>query len=415
MICGCGRAVTAPAGPVPRTATLVAPNPARRPVTRADLDAALAAVRAAPRSSTGYVRLADTYLALGQLADGANALRQAAALDPQSETPLIDLARLYKQAGRYEDRECNVLRRLIALRTTNALVYLRLGQIYVGLSWVDQARPLLDTALQLDPNSTAAQVEIGHCQFLSGKTDQAIAQLLAMHRKAPDSSIAANLLAQYYLATHDYQAAETALRETLRFQPKDRDLQVELAFVLMQQNRPTVLAEAVALLKGVAGSGQRQLEAYAWLGRISEGQNRTEEAIAYYQKAVELQPEFENVSLALGRLLVRQGKRQEGERLVNFYQVIKKNSAEFALARELLQQHPDDASAHAKVATWYTRLKEYPNAIMELNRVLELRPGDSSARRQLADALAATGRLSEAKALWSSAQSAGRPMRGAAN
>ncbi|MCW3055345.1 MAG: Tetratricopeptide repeat [Chthonomonadales bacterium] len=377
-------------------------------VTQQDLDAALAAVRAAPRSSAAYLRLGDIYMALGLAADGANALRRAAALDPQSEPPLLALARLYKEMGRYEDRESKVLLRLIALHTQNALVYLRLGQIYMGLNWLEPARPLLEKSLKLNPNSTAGQIEMAHYLFLRGNANQAISQLQTLHIKAANDVVVANLLGQYYLAMHNYTAAETALRETLHLQPADRDLEVELAFVLMQQNRPAVLPEAIALLQGVAASGRRQVEAYTWLGRIYENQNRTAEAITSYEKAVQLQPSFENVSMALGRLYLRQGKKQEGERLVHFYQQIKQNSADYALARELLAQHPDDANAHAKVAGWYMRMKEYPNAISEWKKVLELRPGDAPARQQLITALSGTGRVTEAQELHTSAPSTKR-------
>src|SRR5262249_12371816 len=154
--------------------------------------------------------------------------------------------------------------------------------------------------------------------------------------------------------------------------------------VLMQQNRPEVLPEAISLLQGVIASGQRQVEGYTWLGRIYENQNRIEDAIANYQKAVNIQPTSENVSLALGRIYIRQGTTQEGQRWVHFYQEIRWNSSEYSFPRELLQQHPNDAAPHARVGRWYMRLKEYPNAIIEWNRVLELRPGDASARKHLA-------------------------------
>jgi len=405
-LCGCSHPAEVRARPTSPPPTPVALPPVARPVTRQDLDAALQAVRAAPRGSAAYLRLGDAYLALGQVADGANALRRAAELDPQSQPPLVALARLYKEAGGYEDRECNVLRRLVALRTQNSLVYLRLGQNYLELNWLEPARPLLETSLKLDPNSTAGQMEMAHYLFQSGNPNQAISQMQAIHRKATDDAVAANLLGQYYLAMHKYPAAETVLRETLRLQPSDRDLQVELAFVLMQQNRPEVLPEAIALLQGVIASGQRQVEAYTWLGRIYENQNRTEEAIAAYQNAVRLQSSFENVSMALGRLYLKQGKTQEGERLVHFYQEIKQNSAAYSFARELLAQHPNDAAAHARVAAWYMRLKQYPHAIVEWKRVLELRPGDASARRQLITTLLAMGRVTEAKELRASAPSA---------
>src|SRR5579862_7685334 len=302
-LCGClhpaevrTSAVSPPSPPPP-----AAPPSVARPVARQDLDAARQAVRSAPRSSAAYLRLGDAYLALGEVAEGANALRRAAELDSQSQPPLLELARLYKESGRYQDRECNVLRRLIALRTQDSVVYLRLGQIYLDLNWLASSKPLLETSVKLDPNSTAGQIEMAHYHFQTGNANLAISQMRAVHSKVVDDTVAANLLGQYYLAMHNYPAAEAVLRETLRLQPSDRDLQVELAFVLIQENRPEVLLEAIALLQGVIASGKRQVEAYTWLGRIYENQSRTEEAVAAYQKAVQLQPSFENVSQALGR------------------------------------------------------------------------------------------------------------------
>ena len=423
-VCGCShpaevhlRSASPPTPSPPVTAPSVAKpiisqdfdavlQPIARPVTHQDLDAALQAVRAAPRSSAAYLRLGDAYLTLGQGADGANALRRAAELAPQSQPPLVALAGLYKHAGGYEDRECIVLRRLVALHTQNPVVYLRLGQIYLELNWLKQARPLLETSLKLNPKSTPGQLEMAHYLFQSGNATQAISQMKAIHRKALDDAVAANLLGQYYLAMHNFAAAETVLRETLRLKPSDSDLQVELAFVLMQQNRPDVLPEAVTLLREVLASGRRQVEAYTWLGRIYENQNRTEEAVASYQNAVRIQASFENVSMALGRLYMKQGKTQEGERLIHFYQEIKQNSGAYALARELLAQHPNDATAHAKMAEWYLRLKEYPNALIEWKRALELHPGDVSARRQLIATLSAMGRVTEARELGASTPSA---------
>lgn len=411
-LCGCAYRAAAPTRPASPPPTHVASPPVSRPVTRQDLDAALKGVRAAPHSSTAYLRLGDTCLALGQVAPGANALRRAAELDPQSQTPLLALARLYKGAAGYEDRECNVLRRLIALHTQNPVVYLRLGQIYLGLNWLEPARPLLEKSLKLDPGSRPAQIEMAHYLFLRGNANQAISQLQAIHLKAADDPVVTNILGQYYLAMHNYSAAEAVLRETLRSQSSDPDLQVELAFVLMQENRPEVLPEAVTLLRAVIASGQRQVEAYTWLGRIYENQNRPREAIASYETAVRLQPSFENVSMALGRLYVRQGKTKEGERLLHFYQEIKQNSADFSFARELVAQHPNDADAHAKVAAWYSRLRENSNAVLEWKKVLELRPGDTVARQQLSTALSAMGRATEAREMIAAAPPANKRRRG---
>ena len=60
-------------------------------------------------------------------------------------------------------------------------------------------------------------MEMAHYLFQSGNPNKAISQMQAIHRKAADDAVAANLLGQYYLAMHNYAAAETVLRDLSDF------------------------------------------------------------------------------------------------------------------------------------------------------------------------------------------------------
>ncbi len=404
---GCAPHVVArprPAAPLLETAAAPVATP---PVTQRDLTAAQQAVRAHPRDSQAYVRLGEVCLTLGQVAEGATALRQAAQLAPQSQAPFMALARLYQETG-YLDHECDVLRHLVALRSRDPGVYLELGNIYMRLDWLTQAQPLLAEALKLAPDKADEPLEMGRYLLLHGDTLQAAHLLEAEHRRFPADPAVTDLLAQCYFAMNVYPQAEAVARETLRLRPNDPNVQLPLAYSLMKENRPEALPEAITRLQNVIQSGQRLSEAYTWLGHIYQTQGRTEAAVAAYENALRLEPSFENLALALGQLYLRQGRNQEGERLIRFYQMVNHNFVAFSAAQAVVKHAPDDPNAHLQVGIWYVRLQKYPEAIMEFKRALELRPNDTAARRQLMTALQASGQRSEAKALLASAATPSR-------
>lgn len=377
----------------------VAPTPPPVP----DLTTARRAVRAQPGSSRAHLDLGQACLAAGRIPVGAKELRAAARLDPRSQPAYQALADLY-QAGGYLDRETDALRHLSDLGSADPMTYVRLGQIYMQLGWLKQAGFALQRAERLAPTRPEVTLEMARFEFERGQTTAAIHRLQEAGRRHSDSIDIVVRLAQYMMANRQTSEAEVLLRTALQAQPHDPQLEPLLAYCLLQIGDKPHLSEAVILLREVQQRQEQQnqkasVESYSWLGRAYERLERPSDAAVAYEHAVQLDPTFEKISYVLGQIYVRQGRRQEGARLLEFYDGITRNTQAYGAARSQLQLQPDDPSALRAVAAWDLRLQAYSQAIMEYKRLLALRPADAAARAGLSKALLATGRRTEARAV----------------
>jgi Flp pilus assembly protein TadD len=372
--------------------------PAAPVFTAADLAAAQQAARAAPRSSDARFQLAKVCIALGNMPEGAAALREAVRLNPRSEPALRTLSQLYQQSG-YLDREIDTLRQLTTLPSQNARDYMRLEAIYFQLNWIDRTDPLLERAERLNPGAPDIAAARARLYFMQTETERAITTLQNAHRQHPENAEVAGLMAQYMMTVERRAEAEAVVREGLRLSADDRALNLLLAYILVRVGDPARLQEAVAILQQVQQKGPPDAEVYCHLGNAYGALHRTAEATAAYENALRFDPTFENVAFALGQLYLRQGRTAEGMRLVNFHARVKRNTQVYLRAYEILRANLNDPNAHLDVARWNMKTHNYPVAVVECRRVLELRPPDREAQQGLRAALQRAGRTQEADAL----------------
>jgi tetratricopeptide (TPR) repeat protein len=363
-----------------------------------DLDTARRVAKANPNSGRAHLELGEACLAQQRVPEGLAELQKAIQLDPHSETAYRVMAQLY-QSVNYLDRETDMLLRLVGLHTRDQIVYLRLGEIYLRLGWLDRAEDVLQQAVRIAPGQPQPQMELAQCRFARGKTVEAIQILQEMHRQHPELSEATSLLGQYLLAADRGAEAEALLRQALQNHPGDRVLEPLLVNCLLRRGDNARLPEVIALLKEIILRGPAKAEYYCWLGRAYERSNRPADATVAYQHAVKLDPAFENTTLALGRLYLRQERQAEGRQLIRYYTAIRQNSNDYNIARERIRLDPRDGEAHYRVAMWDLRVRAYPVAIMEFERTLQLRPRDAAALKGLHQALLASGRSTEARSL----------------
>jgi tetratricopeptide (TPR) repeat protein len=385
----------------PAAATVQIPpssTPAAPVYSAADLAAAQQAARAAPGSSEARFRLAKVCIALGNVPDGVAALREAVRLNPRSEPALRTLSRLYQQIGCL-DSEIDTLRQLTALPSQDYRDYLRLEAIFYQLSWIDRTGPLLERAQRLAPDAPEIALAQASLSFLRGETAQAISTLQNSHRQHPENAEVVGLMAQYMMTVERRAEAESAAREGLRRAADDRALKLLLAYILLRGGDTARLQEAVTILQQVMQQGAPDAEIYCRLGQVYGALHRTDEATAAYENALRLDPTFENVAFALGQLYLRQGRTAEGTRLVNFHARVKRNTQDYLRAYEILRANRNDPNAHLSVARWNMKTHNYPVAVVEFRRILELRPQEREARQGLRAALQRAGRAQEADAL----------------
>jgi tetratricopeptide (TPR) repeat protein len=116
-------------------------------------------------------------------------------------------------------------------------------------------------------------------------------------------------------------------------------------------------------------------------GQKAAHENKIDEAVQAYRRALEIYPNFAEAYEALGTVYMDQQNWPEAEE--NLKKSIELNS--------------QFASAHTALGALYNRTERAPEAVPELERSLELNPNSWQAHFELAQALLATGKAEEAE------------------
>jgi tetratricopeptide (TPR) repeat protein len=153
-----------------------------------------------------------------------------AQLDPDNE---IINAKFYfnygvtaEQAGLYE-KAADLLRKAIAFDPANAAE----AYNYLGYMWadhnmhLDEAREMIQRALQIEPNNGSYLDSLGWVEFRQGKFDQALADLLlAVKNLDREDPIVFEHIGDTYFKLHRVPEALQAWQKALALDPKNKNL-----------------------------------------------------------------------------------------------------------------------------------------------------------------------------------------------
>jgi tetratricopeptide (TPR) repeat protein len=120
--------------------------------------------------------------------------------------------------------------------------------------------------------------------------------------------------------------------------------------------------------------------AYNNLGIVLTGKANVNEAVANYQKSLELDPNYAQAHYNLGNALLEQGEIAQA----------------FTHSQKALALAPWDADAHVAAGNVLLAKGDFDTAIAHYTKAVELRPDDSTAHYNLGNALQQTNRIDEA-------------------
>ncbi len=397
------------------------------------------AVSNAPDDARLELLLARTAQAIGNVSVAEASYQQAARLDPQSLDATRGLAEMAISRKDYTQLT-ELAEKSIASHPDAADGYVWRGSVEGSQQQLEKAEADFQTALKKDPNNAAAMLDLGEIELQQKHTAQGRALLEQALEKNPTMIAALNILVSADLQDKQPEKALARVQAQIAKVPNNPAMYTDLARLQLQMKdfagaqasaqhalqidknfSPAVEAYSQAEL----ATGNTDAAIVAWqnwsiehptdaraqtlLGTLEETKGDTNKALAFYKKALQLDPAQAIAANNLAFLMVENGENTDVA--LSYAQTARSamptapNTADtlawvyyhkgtYSLARDLLQDAvkaaPDDASIHYHLGMTLTKIGDKSGATAELKKATELAPNTQTAK-QASDALSHLG------------------------
>ena len=344
-----------------------------------DLDGAIAALlRAAtldPSSAEISAELSSLYGRQSRIKEAMAAGEQALKIDPDNVTANRVLGTLYanlvqsSQPGAPLDRE-NTERAIRYLEKSNVDgavgVQLLLGRMYLRMGTWDKAIGIFSKLVEDEPDFTEAVSSLVQAYRGAGRQQDAIKLLRDQADTSAQLSIA---LGELYEGEGRWADAAEAYGRASQRRPRDLDLKVQWATVLLREGNISAVAQARSLLNAVTAENPSHVHALYLLVQVERQMANTAGAEALALQIVQADPRGVWGQYALAQ--VATDKK-------NYRKVIDTLEPLVAGwdARSDQGQGLNPARLYEQLGGAYLGLKHYDKAIDQLQRALATAPND---------------------------------------
>jgi len=298
----------------------------------------------------------------------------------QADAEVLDLLGQAYSLNGQPAQAVQTLERASALAPGNAGILMRLASVRMAAGDSAGAANDLQHSLEIAPNSTDAAEALVTAALSAGDIDKATLALAQVKRQEGDSEAVGNLGGMIRMAQVDLDGAADVFRDTIKRFPKSTQARINLARVLMVQNKPK---EAAQLLKEVLQQEPTNLAALTTMVPILLAEGDKQQAVAAMETAHGANPLNPSVTAALARLMIQTNESQKALDLVNA------NLKERGTNTQLL----------AMQARLELILGHNDAARDSYRHILDLEPGNLEIRRDLANQLVAANDTEAAKSV----------------
>ncbi len=298
-----------------------------------------------------YEELATVYGRSEFVSKAIDEYRAALAADPSSEFLNSELAELYAKTGRIRDAVLEA-QEILKRDPNNIEAHRLLGRIYL--------RSLGD-------------VQAGQSQSVLKLTIEQFEELARLEPKNVENHL---LLGRLYRLNNDLLKAEGAFKKAVEVQPDAEEAVTSLAFLYNEEGDSK---RAIAVLEAVPEVA-RSAKIYAALGYTQEQQKNYKQAVAAYEKAVELDRENLDALRGLAQNLAYDNRPEEA---LEHYQAI-------------AEADPQDPQSYLRMADIYRRMGKFGPATENLKKAAGLVPDSLEVAYNIALVYEAQGRYEDA-------------------
>ncbi|HTU23366.1 MAG TPA: tetratricopeptide repeat protein, partial [Gemmataceae bacterium] len=261
----------------------------------------------------------------------------------------------------------------LAVRKQSAAAHMSLAIALYDSKALDEAIAEYREALSIEKDFLLAHYNLGNALKDKGQIDAALAEYRETIRLKPTYVEAYNNLGALLSDVGRLDEACDVFRKAIEIKADHASSHYNLAVALMRLQR---LDEALAACqKAVYYEGNAGY--YNALGQLLEKKDRDTDALAAYQKAIELDKNFSPPHYNLGQLYLRLGKTKQGQ----------------AELEEALHLQPKDATAWFELGMTALGQNETGKAVAAFRKVVVIEPKNVKGWLKLGTALARDGQL----------------------
>src|SRR6266851_196663 len=290
-------------------------------------------------------------------------LEKALKLDPGDLDARRTLATSYWQMGQMEKARRN-LELVLRGKPQDGWSTLLLGMVSEDLGDHARAARLLTAVLPRTRQRPEPILDLARAHYQLKETEKA-REALSYLNVLPDNGqavFAGGRMAAEFL---DYQTAEACFRSIRYTYPNSGEIQFNLALAQYSQKHYN---ESQKTLLAAVESGQASANAYELLGWTYQQQNRMEDMMKAFEKAINMEPGQESHFLELGQAL------------------IEKRVSETALevGQEAVKRFPASSRAYSLTGAAELQMSRLTEALQSYGKAVELDPQDPKAAMGLA-------------------------------
>jgi tetratricopeptide (TPR) repeat protein len=367
------------------------------------------AARLSPHSTDALNNLALSHLKLQQSSEAIAAFTRSLAVNPKQEQSLVQLSQLYLATGQPQLALARLAQAQALTPNNPELVYLMI-QAELAANDLPAAFTHVEKLRQLAPTEFNAHANVGVMLRERGQADAAIAQLLFAQPLAPGNEELAYQLALAWLDKKDGVSAERAVKKVPALANAARGLALLAQALTLQNKSAEAIAAIESALQAEPQSGEYQLQR----GILLLAANGAAATRARYETQSRQLTAREQIIVGLSWL----AEKRLAEAAQAFDASIALNGRD-ALARMLRGATAGQLGDFARAATDFNTAREldaanalahffYGYALMKqggkgdlpaepLRRALALKPNFAPAQRQLGIWYMEAGRLKEAE------------------
>lgn len=243
----------------------------------------------------------------GKYAESVAPLQKAAALNPKDSDTWSNLGTAYLSIAE-KDKAVEAYGEAVKLRPGSAVCLYNLGNAYLDAGKYPEAEQWLRKALAASPNDANISVNLGLALQKQGKTTEAIAVWKAGLEHNPDSSALLTNLGIAYKAAGDPAAQET-LEHAANADKGSAYPRVALGEMLASKGKTD---DAIAHYQAASEIDPGDFVAHYNLGALYSAQGKNDLAAQEFQKALDIKPNDVDVMCELGWALASSGREQDG-------------------------------------------------------------------------------------------------------